>query len=124
MKYKVRIQSVWTDAFSSLQKDSLSPHIKGNNEVVWENLSGAMDDIQFHTNIPYCKSRNFVERKVKEVKSLLSQCHLSSGTGMLTLSGEEWTTICLLIETNLNNTPYNCNSLMIPESMLNTLAIA
>ena len=92
IRYKVRIQSIWTDAYSSLKKDSLSPHTTGKSEVVWENLACGLDSIKFHTNVPYSKTRSFVEHNVKDVKSLLSQCH-PVGKGKLTLLGEEWATL-------------------------------
>ena len=60
---------------------------------------------------------------MKDVKSLLSQCH-PVGKGKLTLLPEEWATICLLVEVNLNHTPYRSNSIVTPESLINPKAVA
>ena len=76
MRYKVHIKSVWTDAFGALKKESLGPHLSQCQEIVWEDVSGLLDDVRFHTNIPYTKCRSYVERKVREVKALLCQCQL------------------------------------------------
>ena len=64
-----------------------------------------------------------MERKVRDVKALLSQCQLPAGKRPR-LVGEEWNTISLSVEVYLNNTPYNCNSLATPESLINPMILA
>ena len=123
MRFKVRLQSVWTDAFCSLKEDSLGPHLSQGQELVWGSIGESLENVTFHTNVAYTKCQSYVERKVGDVKALLRQCQLPAG-GQPKLLGEEGNTLILSVEVNLNNTPYNCNSLATPESLINPLILA
>ena len=79
MRFKVRLRSVWTDAFSSLKEEALGPHLSERREVVWEGVKDSVEDVTFHTNVAYTKSRLYVGRKVRDVKALLKQCQLPGG---------------------------------------------
>ena len=117
------ILSIWSDAFSSLKEGILGDYLKGNFEV-YKNLSEKYSHIKFHTNCPFTKQRNYVERRIKDIKALLGQVQIFSPNTKLALVPQEWDNLILLIESHLNNVPYKKDSLLTPSGILNPRQVA
>ena len=118
VRYCVRVQSIWTDAFSSLKEGTLGDYLRGSFEV-YHNLKESYPDIKFHTNMPFTKQRNYVERRIRDIKGLLRQIQAYTPHAKIALVPQEWDNLILMIESHLNNIPYKVDSLMTPSSLIN-----
>ena len=89
VRYCVRVQSIWTDAFSSLKEGTLGDYLRGSFEV-YHNLKESYPDIKFHTNMPFTKQRNYVERRIRDIKCLLRQIQAYTPHAKIALVPQEW----------------------------------
>ena len=73
--YKTRILSVYSDNCTSLRASPLGvemAHFHRLHTTV-SDIADRTPDLIFHTNVSYTKARNYLERKIKNIRSSVAQ---------------------------------------------------
>ena len=120
-KFKTRIMAIYSDNYSSLRATALGVEMD-KFQILRNTIDRIVDTtpgIVFNTNVSYTKSRNYIERKIKNIRSSVSQLAVFRN---IILNFEEALNLNVAITSMWNNYPYSRNSLLSPSSFVNPYA--
>ena len=117
--FHTKICRVYSDNFPSLRENSLGPVFEDFRQfwVALEDVVNETEGLMFHTNPSYTKCRNFVERKVLDIRRAVQSFTVLNK--QLILSWEDSLNLNSAICSRWNRQPYSRRSLLSPSSFIN-----
>ena len=110
--------AVYSDNYSSLCASALGVELDQFQRLCTtvDKIADTTPGITFHTNASYTKARNYVERKIRNIRSSVSQL---TALHNLVLNFEEALNLNAAITSTWNNYPFSRKSQLSPSSFLN-----